>query len=261
MKTQTRTLIIFNALALIAVLTMNYLANALPLNGRNTGQISDAYPNLFAPAGITFAIWGVIYLLLILWIGYQVIGLFNAKIRAKIEPHIQEVGWLFVLSCLLNCVWLITWHWDILWLSVPVMLGILAAILAINQKIHSGVSKRIAYEKCLGHNTFSIYQGWITVATIANITTLLVSLGWSGAPLNAEAWTILMILTGGALAIFMVRGRNLLFHGAAVAWAFFGIYMKRSALADTQNIPIIAMGMMGLILIVMALQFRKWQAV
>lgn len=109
-----------NLVLFMAMIVMNYLANALPLNGKTTGELSAQYPNLFVPAGITFSIWGVIYLLL----GAFVI----LQFRHKNKSLAKTVGWAFAISCLLNSFWIVAWHYEYLLLSVGIMFGLLGEI-------------------------------------------------------------------------------------------------------------------------------------
>src|SRR5512141_592213 len=116
-----------NLIFFAGMIAMNWMANALPLNNRNTGEISDSIPNLFAPAGITFSIWGVIYLLLLIYCIIQF---------RQTNPVISEqIGWAFGISCLLNAIWIVFWHFGRLPLSLLAMLGILVALIHINMQI------------------------------------------------------------------------------------------------------------------------------
>jgi len=191
---------------------MNYLANALPLNDKTTGQISDAYPNLFVPAGITFSIWGVIYLLLAIYCVIQFTG--------KNQVVVAEIGWSFALTCLLNALWIVFWHFERLPLSLAIMVALLITLIYINKRLTSwplGIPKA----------SFGIYLGWICIAAIANITALLVHYKWSGFGLSEETWTIIMILAGaGIAALALYQFRNP-FIGLSVIWAFAGIILKR----------------------------------
>ena len=199
MKPSTRILILFNTLAFLAVLLVNYLANALPLNGKNTGELSAQYPNLFTPAGLTFSIWGVIYLWLAIFVGFQIVALFRSATAARVEPIVDKIGWLFFATCVFNVCWMFAWHWEQLALSVAIMLGFLLTLLRLNETIGTGHSKVNNLEKGLVHWPLGIYQGWITVATIANITALLVGNGWRGGGLSETFWAILMIVVGAAV--------------------------------------------------------------
>ena len=121
----TRNLIWANVLAFLATLTVNYLSNSLPLNGKTPGELSDQYPNLFVPDGATFSIWGIIYTWLLVWIIWQVVALFSARAAAQVLPSVQKIGWLFVATCAANILWLFSWHWGLLGVSVVVMVNLL----------------------------------------------------------------------------------------------------------------------------------------
>jgi tryptophan-rich sensory protein len=201
-----------NAMALIGVLYVNYLANALPIHGKNTGELSDLYPNLFVPAGITFSIWGLIYLLLIFFVAAQFVRRQMSSVNA--------IGWLFVISCLLNVSWILAWHYERLVLSLMIMIGLLASLAGINRAL-------VKSEDTLARVTFGIYLGWICIATIANTTALLVSIQWSGFGISAVAWTILLIAAGAGIGIWLTRKLDNPFLALPVAWAFLGILLKR----------------------------------
>ncbi len=194
------------------MLVMNYLANALPLNNKTTGELSDSFPNLFVPAGLTFSIWGVIYLLLIVYCVIQFTG--------SSKEVISEISWMFSISCFLNALWIIFWHYGKLPLSLIVMMGLLLTLIRINISIRElpfGIIKA----------TFGIYLGWICIATIANVTALLVNSNWNGFDIPQEIWTIIMIFIGTVLIGLTVFRLKNPFIGLAVVWAFIGIAIKR----------------------------------
>ncbi len=213
MNSLTSLLRYINLLLFGGMLFMNYLANALPLNNKTTGQLSDAYPNLFVPAGITFSIWGIIYLLLAAWCVFQ--------FTAKGKPVTGNIGWLFAVSCLLNGLWIVAWHYEKLPLSLLIMLGLLATLILINMTVRNlplGLTKA----------AFGIYLGWISIATIANVTALLVNLKWGAFGVSEQTWTIIMVAIGAVIvSIAIIRLANP-FIGFAVVWAFAGIILKRS---------------------------------
>ena len=223
---KTSTLKILNIVALTAVLIVNYMANALPINGIKTNVISDKNYNEFAPAGITFAIWGVIYSLLIAVMVWQFIGKNPAK-----DEAIEKMSPLFMVNCLFNASWLFLWHHELLATSIIIMLGILFTLIQLNIVI----SMKIAPEtpaKPLLKAAFGVYLGWICIATIANVTTWLVSIGWQGLGFSATFWTGGLIGIGGITAsMIIIRYKNL-FIGAAVVWAFIGIIIKQNQLHD-----------------------------
>ncbi|MFW5793751.1 MAG: hypothetical protein ACOCWC_05655 [Bacteroidota bacterium] len=201
-----------NILMFIVMIAVNYLANALPMNGITTGELSAQYPNLFVPAGITFAIWGFIYLLLL---GFIIMQFYEpAKIPVK------AISWVFAISCLLNSLWIIAWHYEQLPLSLIIMLGLLLSLIFINYQLQgftTGITKA----------AFGVYLGWICIATIANITALLVHYNWGGWGISEEAWTIIMIFAGVLITSFALVRLNNPFIGIAVAWAFLGIVIKQ----------------------------------
>lgn len=154
-----------NLFLFAGMIIMNYLANALPLNNVTTGQLSDSYPNLFVPAGITFSIWGVIYLLLAIFCVIQFTG--------ANQVVISKIGLLFAATCILNGLWIVAWHYRLVGLSLLIMTAFLISLIIINILI-KGLT--FSFVKA----AFGVYLGWICIATIANVTTLLVSIGWSG---------------------------------------------------------------------------------
>lgn len=203
-----------NLLLFAGMVVMNYLANALPLNGKTTGELSDAYPNLFVPAGVTFSIWGVIYLLLVTYCVIQ----FTTSHQAVIS----RIGWLFGLSCIFNALWIVAWHYERLPLSLILMLGLLVSLIWINvfiRDLPAGFIKA----------AFGIYLGWICIATIANVTALLVNYGWNGLGISGETWTIIMIAVGALLVSLTIWRLDNPFIGLSVVWAFAGIMIKRQA--------------------------------
>lgn len=221
----TNSLKILNTLALIAVLIVNYLANALPINGIKTGAISDKYANEFAPAGITFAIWGVIYSLLLGVALWQ----FTTKNNTLKADAIDKMGLWWVVNSLFNIAWLFLWHHELLGISIIVMLGILMSLIQLNTVISLKIAPQTPAKFLLSAG-FGVYLGWICIATIANVTTGLVSIGWQGWGFPAIFWTGSLIGIGSLISsLITIKFKNL-FIGAAVIWAFIGIIIKQNQL-------------------------------
>lgn len=220
---------LINLLGLVGVLVINTLANTLPINGVTTGQLSDEYPNLFVPAGLTFAIWGVIYLLLIGFSIYSVATVFqkNATVTGKTD-FLGLIGPWFFISCLANMMWIYAWHHRLVLMSLILMLILLTSLIAIYQRLYIGRVVR-PMEKLLVHVPFSVYLGWISVATIANVTTLLVHWGWTGGPLSEATWAAIVIGVALGLGLYMVRTRRDFGYALVIIWAFAGIILKRNA--------------------------------
>lgn len=230
-----------NLVFFAGMIVMNYLANALPLNNKTTGDLSDSFPNLFVPAGITFSIWGIIYLLLAAWCVVQ--------FKASNQPVVSGIGWIFSLSCALNALWIIFWHYEKLPLSLIVMIGLLLSLIYINIYIRDlpfGIIKA----------AFGVYLGWICIATIANVTALLVHYNWSGFGISEEIWTIIMILSGALIAALAIGRMTNPFVGLSVVWAFTGIIIKRHT--DHQSIVIASAVAIIIVTIVTIYGFVKY---
>lgn len=225
MKSRLLSLSILNLIGFLGTVIVNGLANALPLNNRTTGELSDQYPNLFVPAGLTFSIWGVIYILLAIFVIY---GLIVAiKKNTQKSSFIENIGILFFISCLANIGWIFAWHYEVLPLSLILMLVLLGSLITIYLRLHIGRSDSIQSEKYLVHLPFSVYLGWITIATIANVTALLVDVNWNAFGLGEQFWAVAVIIVGIAIAISVLFTRRDIYYCLVVGWALLGILLKR----------------------------------
>lgn len=207
------------ALSYLVMVAVNALANILPIGGMNTGAVSDSYPNLFAPAGITFSIWAFIYLLLALHTIYQFTN--------KRKETLDTVGLLFALSSVANSLWIFSWHYHKIGLSVVLMLCILALLIRINLIIQTMKGDRMFVWAV--RIPFSVYLGWITVATIANITTLLVSAQFTGFSIPEPVWTVAVLVVGVAIGLawaFRTKDKAYLI---TLIWAYTGILIKHTS--------------------------------
>ena len=247
----------------LAMVTVNGLANALPINGMITGAISDSYPNLFAPTGITFIIWGVIYLLLAAHTLYQ-LGLFHKKGEEVKTALLKEVGTLFAISSVANFAWIFSWHYKIIPLSMLLMLVILICLALITIRINK--EKLTTNEKIFIRLPFSVYFGWITVATIANATTLLVDK--LGSPVNLlgiseVVWTVAILLVGLVIAVITTLKYRDIAYGLVIVWAYLGILIKHltaKPLPDgfnSQYPAVIATVIVSLVVLVVTLVYTQ----
>lgn len=213
-------------IAYLVMIIVNGLANWLPLNGITTGDVSDSYPNLFTPTGLTFAIWGIIYLLLAGYVLYQAGWFRGSENRVKAQM-LDKVGGLFIISSLANVAWIFSWHYDLIPLSMLLMIVILVSLIYTMKTIMQyHLSLR---EKIFVKLPFSVYFGWITVATIANATVLLVSLNWNGFGIPASTWAVIMIIVGMLIgATTAIRNKDAA-YGLVFVWAYVGIYIKHTS--------------------------------
>lgn len=210
-------------LSFFLMIAANALANALPLNGLNTGQVSDLFPNLFTPAGYTFAIWSLIYLLLFLHVLY-VCGAFPVKYSSLKEDRAMPLERYFVISSLANAAWIISWHYLMIPLSmalIVVMLVCLAKISGLLRTTELGTQERILVKL-----PFSVYFGWITVATIANACVMLVAFGFADVP-YADIWTIAVLIVGLGIASATALKNFDVAYVLVVVWAYAGILVQQ----------------------------------
>ena len=214
-------------LTAITTVVFNILANALPLNGLNTGEISDRFAIYFVPAGYVFAIWFIIFVGLIAYAVYQV------RPDQRDNPRLAATGWLFVLSCAANIAWLFCWHYEQFYLTLPMMLVLLGCLILIYLRLGIGQTKVTAGERWAVQVTFSIYLGWITVATIANVTQLLYFLNWNGWGIEPATWAVIMIVVATLVGLAVAYTRRDLAYSLVLVWAFIGIAVK---FPDTQSV-------------------------
>lgn len=233
-----------SVLAVVATIVVNGLANALPLNGQTTGAISDRFDVYFVPAGYVFSIWGWIYLGLILF------GLYQALPRQQENPRLVRVGYLFALSCAANIVWLFLWHYEQFPLTLVAMTALLLLLIAIYMRLGIGRAAVPSTEKWLVDVPFSIYLGWITVATIANATDVLDYLGWDGWGISAPVWAVIMLLAATVIAAVVSLTRGDVAYMLVIAWAFAGIAVKQ---AHTPMVAVAAWIATALVLLMLVL--------
>ena len=208
--------------AVVGVIVVNALANILPLNGQTTGAISDRFDVYFVPAGYVFSIWSLIYLGLI---GYAV---FQALPRQRTNPRLRAIGYPFVASCLANIAWIFLWHYEHFAWTLVAMVTLLVVLGWIYQRLGIGITEASGGERWLVRLTFSIYFGWITVATIANMTSVLDYFNWSGWGIGPVAWALLMLGIATVIGLGVTVLRSDWAYGAVLVWAFAGIAVKQS---------------------------------
>lgn len=212
-----------NILSVILALTVNILASALPLNGQNTGEISDRFKVYFVPAGYVFAIWGLIY------IGWIAFAVYQALPAQKGSPRLRRLGYSFALSGIFNAAWLFCWHYNRFGLSVLVMLILLGLLIAGYLRLDVGRTPVSSFEKWSVDIPFGVYLGWITVATVANITDWLYSVGWDGLGIDPQAWAVIMLIVASVLGALMARTRRDAAYLLVLVWSFIGIALKQAA--------------------------------
>ena len=213
---------IITVIGVVATIVINVLANILPFNGQETGALSDRFPIYFVPAGYVFSIWGLIYLGLIAFAVYQALP------SQRENPRLRSIGGLFALASVANITWIFLWHYEVFPATLVVMLVLLASLIGIYLRLGIGRASVSRAETWLVRVPFSVYLGWITVATVANATHS--STSWGGAAgssgrrrgrrlcwLWPSSWPRSWRAPAGTWAYLLV-----------LVWAFIGIASKHA---------------------------------
>jgi hypothetical protein len=221
MKDTLRQIVV--VLSVLLTLVVNILANALPLNGLNTGQISDRFQVYFVPAGYVFSIWGLIYIGLIAYAVYQALP------SQRQNPRLRAVGWWAVLAGLANSAWIFLWHYEQFPLTLVAMLALLFSLIVIYLRLGIGRTQVPPAETWAVRLPFSIYLGWITVATVANVTSLLDYLNWDGLGLSPVVWMWIVLAAVLVISVLMSFTRRDVAYTLVILWALAGIAVKHAA--------------------------------
>lgn len=237
----------------IAVLTVNALANLIPLGGSTTGGVSKAYPNLMTPMPYTFAIWGVIYLMMGFFVLHQwgIIGRNEAGDEAA-----EAAGPWFMISCIMNIAWIFFWHFDLIGLSVLAIAGLLVSLIVIEKR-----TERLSgnfWDRLSVKHFFDVYFGWILAATLLNVSVFLTKLQWNGFGMTDQFWAALVLIVGALIAGAAVYTKNRDMTGIAVIWAYGGIVIRHVSVNGLDNrypLAVIA-GIVGITLIFAAIVMK-----
>jgi hypothetical protein len=241
MKDTTRQVAVI--LTVLATIVVNILANALPLNGLNTGEISDRFQVYFVPAGYVFSIWGVIY------IGLLAFAVFQALPSQRANPRLRAVGWWVALGALANGAWIFLWHYEQFPLTLIAMLALLASLIVTYVKLGIGRSPASTAETWAVRVPFSIYLGWISVATVANITAVLDFVRWDGFGIAPEIWMGVMLAAVLLIAVLMSFDRHDAAFDLVILWALAGIAVKHAPISMVAVPSWIAFGLVALALV------------
>ena len=220
MKDTVRQILVI--ISVIATIIVNTLANTLPLNGLNTGEISDRFQVYFVPAGYVFSIWGLIY------IGLIAYAVFQALPAQRENPRLRKTGYLVAASGLANITWLFLWHYEQFSYTLIAMLALLGLLIAIYLRLGTNITPVSTAETWAVRVPFSIYLGWITVATVANVTQLLYYLNWDGFGIRPEIWMIIVLAAVYAIAALVSLRRRDVAFVAVILWALAGISLKHA---------------------------------
>ena len=218
-----QTLSIINMLAVLFAIGINYYSQLYTINGNRVSDMSNKYSNLFTPAGYAFAIWGIIFIALLIFAGYQI---YRTFVRKQTFKFISQSGLWFAVANVANGLWVVMWLNDYTLVSVVIMLVILFSLIKIvvntNMERWRAPGKTIVF----GWWPISVYAGWITVATIANITAYLSKIGWNGGFLSPIDWAIVMIVIATLLNLLLIYTRGMREFALVGVWALIAIYVR-----------------------------------
>jgi benzodiazapine receptor len=212
-----------NIAALVVVVIVNAMATGIPLGGRTTGEISGQYPSLFTPASFAFAIWGLIYMALLAYVVYQALP------QQRMNARLASISRFWVASCACNVAWVFLWHFDFVALSLLAILGILLSLVAIYRPLGIATGPASTGRKWFVHLPFSLYIGWIAVATLANLSAVQVAMGWDALFMQPVTWALLKLAVAGAIAATFICRRRDIAATLVVAWAAWAISVKQAA--------------------------------
>ena len=223
-----------NLASVVGTITVNALANIIPFNGQNTGQVSDRFQVYFVPSGYVFAIWSVIYLAWLLFCAYQLLPANRGK------PRFAALGYWFALSGVFNSLWLVCWHYNQFTLSLVVMLALLVTLIVSYRRLGVGRTPSGAVERWCVDAPFGLYLGWISVATIANVAIVLYALHWNGWGIAPSSWAMIMLVVGASIAVaVLVREHDVVF-ALVFVWALVGIGIQHPG---ASMLPLVAYGL------------------
>lgn len=206
-------------IATLIVIAVNAAANIVPINGVGTGELSARYPTGFTPAGWVFSIWGLIYL------GLTAFSLYAARGGTPGNARTERVITPYLASCVGNAAWIFMWHYELIAASLACMLVILGSLLVAYVRLNAEPPVSFAERACVDL-PFSLYLGWITTATLANLAALFFDLDVYPFELAMDEWAILTVVAAtGIYAAAGVRTGDAVYT-AVFAWAALGIVLQ-----------------------------------
>ena len=216
---------IVNTLSLVFALVLNGLAGSGVFGGRSVGDVSAQYETLITPAGYAFAIWGLIYLLLILFVVYQWV----AWLRNREDTALKHTGLWFALGNLANGLWIVAWLNEYMGLSVVLIFLLLISLIVLTFRLRLVIWDAPVRIIAFVWWPIVFYLGWIVVASVANVSVYLVSINWQGGILSPLSWALVMIVIATAIYLLLVFTRNMREAALLGVWAFIAIAVRQGS--------------------------------
>lgn len=216
--------------ATIFTIAFNGISQALPIGNQTSADVSNRNMTFFTPANYAFSIWGVIYLLLLVYAVYQALP------AQRTNPNARKIAWPFILSCVLNCVWITLFQYNQFVLSVIVIVAFLLSLMYIYVTLNIGHAQVSNGERWALHVPFSVYLGWLSVATIANISVLGVANNWGDLfGIAQPTWAAIMLVVATLVGIILAVTRRDVAYVLVFVWAFTAIVSKQAATPIVAN--------------------------
>lgn len=222
-----KTLAILNLVFYIIAFVVSQMSQFKLIGDTDMGDVSAKYENVFTPAGITFSIWGVIYLGLFAFTIYHLIQAYKKDIHAEANQVLQRIGYYFVANNLATTAWVFAWLYEYVALALILMIIQLYTLTRIQITLKIYDPHKSITSKFFTQIPLSLYFAWICIATIANASSFFVYIGWDGGGVSPSAWAIILIAIATLLSVFIICFKHNPYFGIVVLWALYGIHLKR----------------------------------
>ncbi|MBC7654062.1 MAG: hypothetical protein H7098_06240 [Oligoflexus sp.] len=236
---KVKALAILNLIFFIIAFAVSNLSQLKIFGGVTNADISNKYATVFTPAGITFAIWGVIYLSLFGFTIYHVFKAFKDDIHSEASQAILKIDYLFIINNIATTFWVFAFTYEYLLASMILIIIQLITLLIIFIKLNLFDIDKSFYNKLFTQFPLTIYFAWLCVANVANISLYLVSIGWDGFGISESIWAQTMIIVIALITFFIVLYKKNVFFGLVAIWSVYGIRIKRVQINEIQYSSII----------------------
>jgi hypothetical protein len=239
-------------LATLAVIGVNAAANLMPINGITAAGVSALYPTGFTPAGWVFAIWSLIYL------GLLAFSIYALRVPPPRAARVRTIEPAYLVSCMANCVWIFTWHYQHILASLALMAILLGSIVFVYLRLRGRRAASLAEKICVDM-PFSLYLGWITTAVLANLAAWFFDIRSYPFGLPMDDWAILTVVAATAIYTAVgVQTRDPIFT-AVFVWASLGIVLQTLPISHPVRLAAAA-GCAVATLVTLASIARAWSA-
>lgn len=254
---KARTLATLNLIFYIVAFLVSNLSQLQIIVDKNIGDVSDKYDTIFAPAGITFTIWGIIYLGLFGFTIYHLLKAYRADLDKEPNQVVLKINYLFIINNIATSLWVFVWLYEYVGIALILMLIQLFTLIGIIIKADIFDPRKSTVSKIFTQIPLSLYFAWICIATIANVSAYLVSIDWGGGGISPTLWTIILIAVASFLSVYIIRFRQNPYFGLVVMWAFYGIQLKRVAINPVlfENVISAAWFGIGFVTLLVLMQF------